>query len=146
MGLEALRAQDALATSALARERAGVEMEGIRQDAALRRTLTDPNATPEQRKQAQEAVLAMRGKQEQPNRFTVVPGGQEWDQQAGQMRNVPARVLDNQTGQFVQGGQEQGATLPPLDKNPAALAILKDANLSREQQLEKLKALGYANT
>lgn len=50
---------------------------------------------------------------EQPNRFTVVPGGQEYDTTANALVNRPARVLNNQSGDFVDGqggqGSDQGA-------------------------------------
>lgn len=79
----------------------GFKVREAKQMENLRATLLDPKATPEQKRQAREALQAIMGKVEE-NRFTVVPGGQEWDAQAGAMRNVPARVLNNQTGQFVE--------------------------------------------
>lgn len=45
----------------------------------------------------------------QGNRYTVVPGGQEWDNEAQATLNRPSMVLDNQTGQFVQQGQQQAS-------------------------------------
>ncbi|WP_313080463.1 hypothetical protein [Pulveribacter sp.] len=86
------------------------------QQEQLRAVLADPKAPITQKLQAQRTLRAMAGKAED-NRFTVVPGGQEWDTQANAMRNVPARVLNNQTGQFVeqpgQGGQSSAAASPP---------------------------------
>lgn len=93
------------------REAQGFQTRAAAQVENLRSVLLDPKATPEQKRQAQQNMQALTGKTED-NRFTVVPGGQEWDATAGAMRNVPARVLNNQSGQFVdQPGQ--GATLPP---------------------------------
>ena len=65
--------------------------------------------TPEAQAAIAAQIRAYSGKDEQANRFTVVPGGQEWDSTANVMRNVPASVLNNQTGQFVArgGGQQQ---------------------------------------
>lgn len=57
--------------------------------------------TPEERSAIAQQIRDLAGKTEQANRFTVVSGGQEWDSAAGAMRNVPARVLNNHTGQFV---------------------------------------------
>lgn len=57
-------------------------------------------AKPQDRAGIAEQIRALTGK-EQANRFTVVPGGQEYDSQAMQMVNRPARVLNNQTGQFL---------------------------------------------
>ncbi|MDH5857798.1 hypothetical protein [Lampropedia aestuarii] len=41
------------------------------------------------------------------NSFMAVGGGQEWNQEAGIMRNVPQRLIDLRTGQEV-GGAQQG--------------------------------------
>jgi len=49
-----------------------------------------------------EQLRALSGK-EAPNRFTVVPGGQEVTEQ-GLLRTVPSVVLNNQTGQPVDLG------------------------------------------
>jgi hypothetical protein len=58
-------------------------------------------AKPAERSAIAQQIRDFQGK-ENPNRFTVVPGGQEWDQQAMAMRNVPSRVLNNQPGEFMQ--------------------------------------------
>ena len=65
--------------------------------------------TPEERAAIAQQIRDLSGKQEPQNRFTVVPGGQEWDAASGAMRNVPARVVNNQTGQFVDGERQAGA-------------------------------------
>ena len=66
--------------------------------------------TPEEKGAIAQQIRDLSGKSEPTNRFTVVPGGQEWDATAGTMRNVPGRVLNNQSGQFVeQGGATQAA-------------------------------------
>ena len=91
----------------LRKEASGFQTRAAQQQEQLRNVILDPKATPAQKRQAQESLRALGGKAED-NRFTVVPGGQEWDATAGAMRNVPARVLNNQTGQFVdQGGAQQ---------------------------------------
>ena len=65
--------------------------------------------TPEERAAAAELIRVMNGK-EAPNRYTVVPGGQEFDPAAGTAVTRPARVFNNQTGQFVdQPGMPQQA-------------------------------------
>ena len=104
--------RNALATGELGlrREAQGFQTRAAQQQEQLRNVILDPKATPAQKRQAQESLRALGGKAED-NRFTVVPGGQEWDATAGAMRNVPARVLNNQTGQFVdQGGGAQAPT------------------------------------
>lgn len=91
-------------------EAQGIANRQAQQQEQLRAVLADPQASVTRKLEAQRTLRAMAGKTEE-NRFTVVPGGQEWDAQAGAMRNVPARVLNNQSGQFVeqpgQGGQAQ---------------------------------------
>lgn len=64
-------------------------------------------------------LRTLSGDKDQQNRFTVVPGGQEWDAAAGVMRNVPAGVINNQTGEFVGGGPKQQAQGPAIVKNDA---------------------------
>lgn len=71
----------------------------------------DAAKTDQEREQLQRQYPDVFGK-ESANRFTVVPGGQEWDAAAGAMRNVPGRVFNNQTGQFV----EQAAGAAPMPK------------------------------
>ncbi|HML83052.1 MAG TPA: hypothetical protein PKE37_14945 [Thiomonas arsenitoxydans] len=67
--------------------------------------------TPEERAAAAEQLRTLSGK-EVPNRYTVVPGGQEVTEQ-GMLRTVPARVLNNQTGQFVDQQAAQAASAAP---------------------------------
>ena len=78
--------------------------------------------TPEEKSAIAQQIRDLSGKQEPQNRFTVVPGGQEWDAASGAMRNVPARVLNNQTGQFVDGERQAGAQpqAMPTDKSKLA--------------------------
>ena len=78
--------------------------------------------TPEERAAIAQQIRDLSGKQEPANRFTVVPGGQEWDAASGAMRNVPACVLNNQTGQFVDGERQAGAQpqAMPTDKSKLA--------------------------
>lgn len=99
---------------------------------------TDPKV----RADLAQRIRTLSGKDDQANRFTVVPGGQEWDATAGVMRNVPGRVLNNQTGQFVDGAGA-GKALPPLKDNTAAMTIVNDPSLSKEQRAAKLREMGY---
>lgn len=82
----------------------------------------DAAKTPEERSAIAQQIRDLSGKQEPASRFTVVPGGQEWDAASGAMRNVPARVLNNQTGQFVDGERQAGAQpqAMPTDKSKLA--------------------------
>ena len=113
LGLDARRFNETAATGAMERSRMELGMKLLQQEQALRDTLLDPKATPEQRKQAQSSLLALQGKTENPNRFTVVPGGQQVDQVSGRAFTVPSQVLDNQTGRFIeQPGAARAADLP----------------------------------
>lgn len=97
---------------------------------------TDPKV----RADLAQRLRVMSGKDDQQNRFTVVPGGQEWDATANVMRNVPARVLNNQSGQFVDGAAGQR---PALKDNQAAMAIVNDPSMSKEERAAALRAMGY---
>ena len=124
----AIRQQDTLAKQGIAEDEMGLkrEAQGF-QTAALRRQEAlqaryEAAKTPEERAAIAQQIRDLSGKQEPQNRFTVVPGGQEWDAASGAMRNVPARVLNNQTGQFVDGERQAGAQpqAMPTDKSKLA--------------------------
>ena len=112
----AIRQQDTLAKQGIAedemdmkREAQGFQSAALRRQEALQARY-EAAKTPEERAAIAQQIRDLSGKQEPQNRFTVVPGGQEWDAASGAMRNVPARVLNNQTGQFVDQPQ---ATMQP---------------------------------
>ena len=94
------------------------EDQGFRTRAAQRledlQRAYDAAKTPEER-----ATIAQRlhGKETSPkDDLIVVGGGQEWDANAGAMRNVPQRVFDARTRQWVDGGREAAQALPPKDQ------------------------------
>lgn len=68
--------------------------------------------TPEERASIAEELRALSGK-EAPNRYTVVPGGQEIDPVTNMAVTRPARVFNNQTGQFVEQQAGQAAPAAP---------------------------------
>lgn len=68
--------------------------------------------TPEERAAVAEQLRALSGK-EAPNRFTVVPGGQEIDPTTNMAVTRPARVFNNQSGQFVDQQGAPGASAAP---------------------------------
>ena len=79
----------------------GFEVRGMQRMERLYQQL-EAAKTPEERSAIAEQLRALSGK-EAPNRFTVVPGGQEVTEQ-GLLRTVPSVVLNNQTGQPVDLG------------------------------------------
>ena len=101
----------------------------------------DKAETPEARASIAEQIRAISGR-EAPNRYTVVPGGQEWDAAANAMRTVPSRVFNNQAGQFVEqsGGVQQG----DISTDSRAIEIRDNPNMTREQKVAALRALGYS--
>lgn len=118
----------------------GFEARGLERVERLYQQL-DAAETPEARAAIAEQLRAISGK-EAPNRFTVVPGGQEIDPVTNMVITRPARVLNNQTGQFVD--QQPGAQgLPPIAENPAVQKIMQNTALSREERAAQIRALGY---
>ena len=86
-------------------------------------SLMDAATTPEERKAIAERFPDVyAGDKGNKDNFMVVGGGQEWDTQAGMMRNVPQRLVDLRTVKEV--GQDAGAATPTneqmekLRKNP----------------------------
>ena len=103
----------------------GFEVRGMQRMERLYQQL-EAAETPEARAAIAEQIRAMSGK-DTPNRYTVVPGGQEVTEQ-GLLRTVPSMVLNNQTGQLVDLGAPDARPSPPdnhiaaLKKNPEQAA------------------------
>jgi len=145
----ALRSQevgDNMATNAVRREAAGFEVESARQLQGLRQQFMAAK-TDKERSEIAAKIQVLQGKaQEQANRFTVVPGGQEIQMVGGFPTPVtrPSMVLNNQTGQFVgQEGMGMQQALPPITQNPKAMEIKNDPSMTVEQKRAALIALGY---
>ena len=105
----------AAATNQIQQQEVGIrrEAQGF-QTAALRRQEAlqaryEAAKTPEERSAIAQQIRDMSGKNEPANRFTVVPGGQAFNPD-GTAYTLPARVINNQTGQFVDQPQ---ATMQP---------------------------------
>lgn len=117
----ALRQQEMQGRQGIANEELGLkrEAQGFQTRAQARQEALQSRyeaaKTPEERSAIAQQIRDLGGK-EFPNRFTVVPGGQEWDANAGAMRNVPGRVINNQTGLDVerptQGAGQQPQAMP----------------------------------
>jgi hypothetical protein len=106
---------DNMQTNAVKRDAAGVELANQQRIQKLQDEFINAD-TDEKREAAARKLQALSGRQEQANRFTVVPQGSSIDPATGMAIQQPAMVFNNQTGQFVQPGsgqQRQAATTPP---------------------------------
>lgn len=99
----------------------------------------DAAKTPEEQKAIAQKIQELSGK-DQPNRFTVVPGGQEYDPTAMTVLTRPAQVFDNQKVGFI---PQPSSQLPPIQSNPAVQKIMSNTKLSREERAAQIRALGY---
>lgn len=112
----ALRQQEMQGRQDIANEELGLkrEAQGFQTRAQQRQEALQARyeaaKTPEERSTIAQQIRDLSGKEFQ-NRFTVVPGGQEIDSTTGQLVTRPARVINNQTGAFVDQPQaaEQAA-------------------------------------
>lgn len=123
---QALRQQELKGRQELANEDLGLrrEAQGFQTRAQARQEALQASyeaaKTPEERSAIAQQIRDLGGK-EFPNRFTVVPGGQAFNPD-GTAYTLPARVLNNQTGQFVDGERQAGAQpqAMPTDKSKLA--------------------------
>lgn len=89
----------------------GFEVRGMQRMERLYQQL-EAAETPEARAAIAEQIRALSGKDAQ-NRYTVVPGGQEIDPTTNMAVTRPARVFNNQSGQFVDQQGAPGASAAP---------------------------------
>lgn len=116
----AMKVQDSLNRQGIANEELGLkrEAQGFQTRAQARQEALQARyeaaKTPEERSAIAQQIRDLGGK-EFPNRFTVVPGGQAFNPD-GTPYTLPARVLNNQTGAFVdqpgQGAGQQPQSMP----------------------------------
>lgn len=110
----------------LRRTAAGFKNRAAQRMEDLSGVLLDPNATPEQRSVAQRNLAALSGNTEDARKNVItLGGGQEWDAQAGAMRNVPQRAIDLRTGQEI--GVRAGAAGQGASPSAAPVSIGNDA-------------------
>lgn len=93
--------------------------------------------TPEERAAVTEQLRALSGK-ESPNRFTVVPGGQEIDPTTNMAVTRPARVFNNQSGQFVDQPAGQAAPAAPRSGEVRGGYRFKGGNPADQASWEKV--------
>ncbi|WP_288923182.1 hypothetical protein [uncultured Ottowia sp.] len=101
-------------------------------------------STPKEQAQALQRLAWLTGDEAKggslKDNFATVGGGQEWDEKAQTIRNVPQRLIDLRTG------REVGQPSPPpraIHEDRAALSIKNDTSLTRQQKEDALRALGY---
>lgn len=117
----------------------GLKSRALQQEERLRNTFLDPNATPEQRQQAQQSLRAINGEAEQsPYGITVTPAVKNAD---GSTTEGSVFRTNKITGD-VQRVDGQG--LQAISKNEKAIAIKNDTSLSVEQRAQALRKLGYS--
>lgn len=121
------RQTESEANSDVTRRTGEVQLASAEQIQALQNEAIN-GKTPEARAEAAKTLAALSGKQQQ-NRYTVIPGGQEFDRDAGAVLTRQAMVLDNSTGRLVNlsgatPGTEQGAA--PVTPPPDAITFLRD--------------------
>ncbi|MDV8060179.1 hypothetical protein [Pseudomonas aeruginosa] len=94
-------------------------------------------AAPEDRAAIAEQIRVLAGK-DAPNRFTVVPGGQEYDPQSMQLLTRPARVLNNQTGQFIDQQTQSAQPVAPRTGEVRSGYRFKGGNPADQNNWEKV--------
>jgi hypothetical protein len=104
------RQNESEANSAVTRRSGEVELQGAEQMQALRDRVLNAE-TPQERNEAAAALMALSGR-EQQNRYTVIPGGQEYDSKANAVLTRRSLVLDNASGRLVDLGGRLPQTSP----------------------------------
>ena len=100
--------------------------------AQIQQQLSDPSLAPEQRAQLESAYYSLAGNTN--DRYMEVRGGTNADG-----AKDASKVFDKRTGKHV--NDPQGAVT--IDVDERAIAIRNNPQLSREQKVAQLKALGY---
>lgn len=120
----------------------GIESNAAKQLQSLQQQFIN-ETDPRKRATLQETLQTLTGRyqrQEPANKFTVVPGGQAIDPTTSQPYTVPARVLDNQTGKWVdQGGQASGGGQSPVIKTKAEYDALPKGSRYIRDGITKIK-------
>lgn len=133
-GLDAFRVQDEASTNDLRRQTAQAELTRAGQLDAARQEYLAAGDDPAKQKAAAKRLAVLSGKDGQrdnlKDNFIVVGGGQEYDQAAQTMRNVPQTLVDLRTGQPVAlpAQQAQAGAKPSSDGLVAGQAYPRTRN------------------
>lgn len=121
-------------------EARGFKTRAQRQEEQLRNTLLDPNATPQQKQQAQQSMRTIRGDADpSPWKVTVTPAVKNADGSTSQGSIIRHNAVTGEVQQ-VEGG---GARAVPAKDSAQVLAIKNNTSLSLEQRREELRKLGF---
>lgn len=119
----------------------GLKSRALQQEEQLRNTLLDPNATPQQKQQAQQSLATLQGKDKAPRwKTSVVQGGMD---AAGNKLPGYGLLTDEATGEYRVIAPGQGANGLPAKDSAQVLAIKNNTSLSLEQRREELRKLGF---
>lgn len=89
----------------------------------------DAAKTPEDRATIAQKIRDLSGKSTDPkDNFMTVGGGQEWDEKAGAMRNVPQRLVDLRTGREVGSGAGAKPMAMPKTQDELKAGQVYDTN------------------
>ncbi len=105
------------------------------------RDMYEAETDPAKKEQIAKTMAVYSGRStEAPNRFTVVPGGQEIDPKSGMLITRPSMVINNQTGDQVD--------MSPRPKTPAITMdrvreTAKARGMTEDQVIELLRQNGY---
>lgn len=117
----------------------GFKSRAQQQEERLRNIFLDPNATPQQRQQAQQSLRAINGETEQsPWKVTVTPATKNADGSTTQGSVIRHNAVTGEVQQV------EGQGLQAISKNEKAIAIKNDTSLSVEQRAQALRKLGYS--
>lgn len=118
----------------------GFKSRAQQQEERLRNTFLDPNATPQQRQQAQQSLRAINGEAD-PSQWAlqVTPATKNTD---GSTTESSVYRINKATGDVQR--VDAGGARKPLKENPAAMAIVNDAALTLDQRTARLRELGYS--
>ncbi|XJC76761.1 hypothetical protein ACHFCA_10545 [Delftia tsuruhatensis] len=122
-------------------EARGFKTRAQRQEEQLRNTFLDPDATPQQKLQAQQSLATLQGKDKAPRwKTSVVQGGMD---AAGNKLPGYGLLTDEATGEYQVIAPGQGANGLPAKDSAQVLAIKNNTSLSLEQRREELRKLGF---
>ena len=130
VGIEGQRANSEI-------EARGFQTRAALQQEQLRSVIMNPNATAQEKAQAQASLQALNGKGDSW-KAVALQGGT--DAQGNKTESILGAV-NERTGEMKRMDGQGG--LPAMDKNAQAIAIRDNTSLTRDQKIDALRKLGY---